>query len=64
MIARGEYEETVYVAGERCVISIHQRSKTVWLARGDYHGEPIETKGSSSSAAVKAWADAARFRGN
>ena len=64
MIAKGEYERSVYVAGERYVILIHQRSKTVWVARGEYHGRPIEGTGPTPKAAADAWADAARFSGN
>jgi hypothetical protein len=64
MVAEGEYERKVNVWGKPCVISVYQKSKTVWIARGDYHGEPIEVKGSSLSAATKAWAEAARYRGN
>jgi hypothetical protein len=64
MVAEGEYERTVNVWGKPYVISIYQRSKAVWVARGDYHGEPIEVKDRSLSAAAKAWAEAARYKGN
>ncbi len=45
-------------------VSTHQNSKTVWIARGEYMGEQIETKGSSEAAAIKQWREAARYKGN
>jgi hypothetical protein len=34
-------------------ISVYQKSKSVWIAVGEYMGERLETKGSSKSAAVE-----------
>jgi hypothetical protein len=45
-------------------ITVYQKSKSVWMAVGDYMGESVETKGSSASAATKHWCEAARYRGN
>ena len=64
MVAEGEYERKVNVWGKPYVISVYQKSKTVWIARGDYHGEPIEVKDRSLSAAAKAWAEKARYKSN
>jgi hypothetical protein len=55
---------TVSVWNERWKITVYQKSKTVWIAVGDYKGEPIEVKGSSERSAIRAWTDAARYRGN
>ena len=44
-------------------ITVYQKSKSVWIAVGDYMGH-LETKGSSAAAAAKHWQDAARYRGN
>jgi hypothetical protein len=54
----------VQVWGRSCVISVYQRSKSVWIASGDYLGQPIEVKGASASAAVNHWIETARYRGN
>ena len=64
MIARHPVERTVYVAEEPHVITVYQKSQSVWIAVADYMGERVEGKGSSASSAAKAWADAARFKGN
>jgi hypothetical protein len=45
-------------------ITVYQRSKTVWIAAGDYMGERIESKGSSQSAAAAHWREAARYKDN
>ena len=63
-MAQQVYERTVYVASIPHVITVSQKSKTVWEAVGDYRGETIRVKGSSANVAVKYWADAARVRDN
>jgi hypothetical protein len=55
-------ERTVLLFDTPCTITISHRSKTVWVAVGDYMGERIEVKGSSANNAAKYWVDAARFR--
>ena len=55
---------TVMVWGKLYEITVHHKSKSVWIARGEYMGHAIEVKSSSSSAAAKAWSEAARYRGN
>jgi hypothetical protein len=54
----------VKVWGKDHEIYVHQKSKTVWIAVGEYMGERIEVKGSSQSSAARAWQEAARYRGN
>jgi hypothetical protein len=46
------------------VITVYQKSKSVWIAVGDYLGEHIEVKDRSRTSAAKAWADVAKYRGN
>jgi hypothetical protein len=46
------------------IVSVHQRSKTVWIAAGDYRGERIEAKGASQRSAIAHWWDAARHSGS
>lgn len=45
-------------------ITVYQKSKSVWVAVGDYLGEWVEVKASSASSAAKHWQEAARYRGN
>ena len=63
-MTRQVYERTVYVWAIPHVIAVYQKSKTVWVAVGDYMGERIEVQGSSANVAAKYWVDAARFRDN
>ena len=62
-MTRQVYKRTVHVWAIPHVISVYQKSKTVWIAIGDYMGERIEVEGSSANVTAK-WADAARVRGN
>jgi hypothetical protein len=46
-------------------ITVYQKSKSVWVAVGDYMERiRIEVKASSASAATIHWQEAARYRGN
>jgi DNA-binding IclR family transcriptional regulator len=53
----------VKVWDEDQTVYVHQKSKTVWIAVGDYMGQRLEVMDSSMSAALKAWQEAARHRG-
>ena len=55
---------TVQVWDKPYEISVYQKSKTVWIAVGDYMEQRLETKDTSKGAAVKRWCEAARYRGN
>jgi hypothetical protein len=44
-------------------LETYQRSKSVWIAVGDYMGERLEAKDRSESTAIKRWVEAARYRG-
>jgi hypothetical protein len=57
-------ELTVEVWSRRYEISVYQKSKSVWVAVGDYEGQRIEVKGRSQSQAVASWREAARYKGN
>jgi hypothetical protein len=54
---------TVMVWGKSYQITLHQHSKTVWFATGDYMGQSLQVKGSSSGTATKAWRMAAEYKG-
>ncbi len=45
-------------------IAVYQKSKSVWIAVGEYMGERLEVKGRTESQALSAWREAARYRGN
>ena len=57
-------KHTIRVWDEPQEVSVYQKSKSVWIASGEYMGERLEAKASSESAAVKHWQEAARYRGN
>lgn len=59
-----ERERTVYVWDKPHKITIHHKSRTIWIARGEYRGKLIEVKDRSEGSAVRAWIEAARYRGN
>jgi hypothetical protein len=45
-------------------ITVYQKSRTVWVAVGEYMGKTIEAKGSSQRSAAMHWKEAARYLGN
>jgi len=57
-------QRTVIVWGKPQVVSVDRRSKSVWVAVGDYMGEPITVQDRSESAALKRWREAATYKGN
>ncbi|MBY5812902.1 hypothetical protein [Rhizobium leguminosarum] len=57
-------DHKVEVWGRMVEVSIHQSSKSVWVAVGEYMGQRVEVKGRSSGAALSLWKDAARYKGN
>jgi hypothetical protein len=57
------YERTVHVWAIPHVITLSQKSETVWVAVGDYMGERIDVEGSSADVTAK-WVEAARLRDN
>ena len=56
--------QTVIVWGEQYELIVHQKSKSLWIARGDFDGEPLEGKGHSPSAAAGSWREQARYKSN
>lgn len=59
-----EREHKVTIWSQSHTVSAYQKSKSVWVAIGDYMGERIETKGSSVNSALTAWKNTATYRGN
>ena len=56
--------QTVVVWDRPVEITVYQKSKTVWIAVGEYLGKHHEVKQSSPGAAAKGWADAAKYHSN
>lgn len=56
-------ETTVKVHGRDIAISVHQRSKTVWVASGEYMGQVISVTGRTQTQAISQWREAARYIG-
>ncbi|MDO9412653.1 MAG: hypothetical protein Q7T81_08790 [Pseudolabrys sp.] len=54
----------VTVWSDTVEIDVHQKSKTVWIASGEYNGKSHEVKRSTPGAAAKGWADAAKYHSN
>lgn len=48
-----EREYKITIGHETCSVGIYQRTKTVWVARGSYRGEHIETKDRSERQCVQ-----------
>jgi hypothetical protein len=45
-------------------IEVDQKSKTVWVAVGEYMGKTIRVEARSERTAISHWAEAARYAGN
>lgn len=55
---------TVIVWGKEIRITVERRSKSVWIAAGDYLGKPIEVRDATEGAAINRWREAAEYQGN
>ena len=54
-------ERTIDVCGEACKIQVYCLAKRFWVAVGEYLGEQLRTRGSTSGKAVIAWRRAAEW---
>jgi hypothetical protein len=45
-----------------CPVFVNQTGKTVWVASGDFLGEPLSAKGRSEQAAANQWKELAEWR--
>ena len=57
-------EHTVQVWDHPYTVTTRQKSKSVWIAVGEYMGKRIEVKDRTEATAIKRWREAARSRGN
>lgn len=55
---------TVDVSGQRCTVRTHQKSKTTWVASGDYNGLRHTEEGRTEGEAVVRWEKWAAYRAN
>ncbi|WP_172428718.1 hypothetical protein [Azospirillum brasilense] len=56
-------ERSVLVWGKPYSVSVSPKSKSVWVAVGDYMSESIRTQDRSEAAALKRWREAAQYKG-
>jgi hypothetical protein len=56
-------EHTVKVWDKSCLVSVYQKSKSVWVAVGEYMGNRIEVRASSNNSALAHWRRAALYKG-
>jgi hypothetical protein len=54
----------VIVWDQPLMVDVYQKSKSVWVASGDYMGQHLSTQDRSQATALKRWAEAAKYRGN
>ena len=59
-----EREHNVTVWSQSHIVTVYQKSKSVWMAVGMYMDETKESKGSSAGSALAAWKDWATYKGN
>jgi hypothetical protein len=57
-------EHTVSVYDRPHKVTVEQKSKSVWIAVGDYKGKSIEVKDRTEHTALKRWREAAHYAGN
>jgi hypothetical protein len=55
---------TVDLSGSKCVVIVRQKSTRVWVAHGDYMGNPIRTEDRSEEAALMRWQEVATSKGD
>lgn len=54
----------VDVWGKSCGVRACQKSKSVWIASGEYMGQSLVSNGSSAQSAAAHWREAATYKGN
>ena len=56
-------QQRVEVWGKPHDVNVSQRSKSVWVASGEYMGQQIQVTDRTATSAAKRWQEAARSRG-
>jgi hypothetical protein len=57
-------EHVVKVWNRPHTVTVHQKSKSVWVAVGDYMDETIRTEDGAETSALRRWKEAATYKGN
>ena len=57
------YERTVPVWSKLQTITVYQKSKSVWVAVGEYMGEYHQSQDRTASTAAKRWQEWATYKG-
>lgn len=57
-------ERTVQVWGKPYTVSVHQKSKSVWVATGTFMEETHSTTDRSANSAIKRWREWAEYKGS
>jgi hypothetical protein len=60
----GAVKYTVEVWEQSCEVNVYQKSKTVWIAAGEYLGQTVVAQDRTSTSALSAWRKKARYIGN
>lgn len=61
-VAAESVRRAVNIIGEDCDVSVHQSSKTVWVASGSIEGQYLSVKSRSANSALNDWIAAATYR--
>jgi hypothetical protein len=56
-------DHNIKVESKTYIVAIRRKSKTVWIATGNYMGQAIEARGRNENLAASAWRLASRYRG-
>jgi hypothetical protein len=54
----------VIVWGKPYDVEVHKKSKSVWVAHGEYMGEHHSTQDRSAATAAARWREWAQYKGN
>jgi lysylphosphatidylglycerol synthetase-like protein (DUF2156 family) len=57
-------QRTVRIWENPNTVCVYRKSKSIWIAIGDYIGKHIEVRDQSESAALNRWREAAEYKGN
>jgi DNA-binding beta-propeller fold protein YncE len=57
-------KHTIQVWSRPYEVTVEQRSKSVWVASGDYQGQSIVVTDRTPTSALKRWREAAQYKGN
>jgi hypothetical protein len=59
-----ERDHIVTAWNKPCTVTVYRKSKSVWVASGNYSGESIVVQDRSAGSALKRWREAATYKGN